>query len=116
MSVLFEDVTKGDDWEADPKTGTLATAGIRLGRHGNAIEFHDEDLTKAQSRRDIVLYWLQCCPRKNETHAQVIRRRAEWELAQEEFNAEVLKEKERIKNKRPLWDRIFPYKIVRKER
>ena len=37
------------------------------------------------------------------------------EISAENFREAVNKEKERLRNKTSLWDRLFPYKIIRKE-
>lgn len=41
-----------------------------------------------------------------------IRKAAEQELREEQFRAAVEKEKDRLRNRRPLWDKLFPYKVV----
>lgn len=41
-----------------------------------------------------------------------IREQAQKELEEERYRAAVDKEKERLRNKKSLWDRIFPYKII----
>ena len=47
------DATIGDDFE--PTGDSIATAGICLGSHGNAIEIHREKLEDAKELRDLIL-------------------------------------------------------------
>ena len=56
IKAVLKNAATGDDFEADEK---LATAGIRLGEHGNAIEIYHEDLEVAKQLRDAALKLMQ---------------------------------------------------------
>lgn len=51
--LALDSAVKGDDF--DSTDDTVATAGIHLENHGNAIEIHAETLEKAQALRDEIL-------------------------------------------------------------
>ena len=41
-----------------------------------------------------------------------IKKQAQQELEQERHRDAVKKYKEKLKNKKSIWDRIFPYKLI----
>ena len=47
-----------------------------------------------------------------ELKVKAIEEQAQRELYEERFRAAVDKEKERLRNKKSIWDRVFPYKII----
>lgn len=45
-------------------------------------------------------------------NVEEVRKQAQLELAKENFRDAVEKEKARLRNKRPLLHRLFPFKII----